>query len=62
MLPQFLGQHLLGGGRCHAPEIIFFGGHIQHHRVAQLGVVGHLLHVHQTNLMVLAFHLFNNDF
>ena len=62
MLPQFLGQHLLGGGSSHAPEIIFFGGHIQHHRVAQLGVIGHLLHFHEANLMVLALHLFNDDF
>ena len=62
MVAQLLGQHLLGGGSGHATEVVFLWGDIEDHRVADLGVFGHLLNFGQGDLMVFAFDLFNNDF
>ena len=62
LVAQLLGQHLLGGGGGHATEVIFLWGDIEHHRVADLGVFGHLLHFSQSDLVVFAFDFFNDDF
>ena len=61
LVAQFLGQHLLGGGGGHAAEVVFFRGDIEHNRVAHLGILCHLLHFDQGDLVVFAFDLFDND-
>ena len=61
LIPQLLGQHLLGGGSCHAAEIILFGSDIQYNSVTNLSVFGYLTHLLDGNLMIFAFYFFDND-
>ena len=61
MIAQLLSQHLLGGGGGHAAEVVFLRSDIQHHGVTHLGIVGHLHHLGQGDLVVFAFHLVDDD-
>ena len=62
LIPQLLGQHLLCGGSRHAAEVLLLRSDVKHHRVAFLGVVRHLHHLLQGDLVVFAFHLLHDDF
>ena len=60
LVTQLLSQHLLGGGGGHAAEFFFLRGDIKHHRVADLGVIGNLLHFGKGDLVVFALNFLNN--
>ena len=54
-------QHLLGGGSRHPAKVLLLRRDVQNNGVSRLGVFRHLHHLRQSDLVVFAFHLVNND-